>query len=140
MKFAVQRCCTTPVLLKQYETSTNGVLDTLGIELIDIKDIGCCGYPLKTADFMAYVLCSAKNLALAEKNDLNMMTFCNCCYGTLKHVNHIMADHTSLRKDVNAILKKEGLKWYGDLEIKHLLQIFIQNIGIFFKSMNLYFY
>jgi heterodisulfide reductase subunit B len=130
MKFAVQRCCTTPVLLKQYETSTNGVLDRLGVELVDIKDTGCCGYPLKTSNFMAYVLCSAKNLALAEKNDLNMMTFCNCCYGTLKHVNHLMTAHTSLRKEINAMLEKEGLTWHGDLEIKHLLQVFSQYIGI----------
>ena len=72
MKFAIQRCCSTPVYLKQYETSTDAVFRKLGVDIVDIKETGCCGYPLKNINFNAFVLSSARNLALAEKKDLNM--------------------------------------------------------------------
>ena len=66
MKFALQRCCTTNIFLKQYESSTNAVLNRLGVELVDIKDLNCCGYPLKNIDFKAHLLLSARNLSLAD--------------------------------------------------------------------------
>ena len=66
MKFAVQRCCVTSVFLKQYEMSTNAVLKKLGVEFVDIREFNCCGYPLKNIDAKAYLLASARNLALAS--------------------------------------------------------------------------
>ena len=130
MKLALQRCCTTPVFLKQYETSTDAVLKKLGIELVDVKEFGCCGYPLRNHSLKAYVICSARNLSLAEKQKFNIMTFCNCCYGSLKHVDELLKKDDVLRKDINDTLSKEGLKYDGSIEIRHLLEVFYENIGI----------
>jgi heterodisulfide reductase subunit B len=41
MKFALQRCCVTSIYLKQYESSTDAVLNALGVELVDIKQFSC---------------------------------------------------------------------------------------------------
>lgn len=41
MKFVLQRCCTTPVFLKQYESSTDAILKELGVELVEIKELNC---------------------------------------------------------------------------------------------------
>lgn len=130
MKFALQRCCTTPIFLKQYESSTDAVLGRLGVDLVDIKDFNCCGYPLKNFNFKAHVLASARNLSLAEKRELDIITLCNCCYGSLKHVNHLMKEDTSLKSEMNITLEKEGLRYDGGIEVKHLLEIFIRDIGI----------
>lgn len=130
MKFALQRCCTTPIFLKQYESSTDAVLGKLGVGLVDIKDFNCCGYPLKNFNFKAHVLASARNLSLAEKRELNIITLCNCCYGSLKHVNHLMKEDTSLKSEMNITLEKEGLRYDGGIEVKHLLEIFFRDIGI----------
>jgi heterodisulfide reductase subunit B len=130
MKFAIQRCCSTPVFLKQYETSTDAILRQFGVEVIDIKETGCCGYPLKNINVNAFVLSSARNLALAEKERLDMITFCNCCYGSLRHVDHLLKTDTVLAAEINAKLKKEKLNWQGRGEIKHLLDVLYEDIGI----------
>jgi len=130
MKFALFRCCVTSVYLKQYESSTDAVLAKLGVELVEIPEFNCCGYPLKNYDFKAYVLSSARNLCLAEKRNLNIMTLCNCCYGSLKDADHLLREDPSLRKEINATLQKEGLNYDGRIEIRHLLDIFHKDIGI----------
>ena len=130
MDFALQRCCITPTYLKQYDASTDAVLKSLDIGLVEIKEFNCCGYPLKNIDFKAHILASARNLSLARERDLNIMTLCNCCYGTLKHVNHLLNEDASIREEINATLKKEGLEYQGGIEVKHLLEIFFKDIGI----------
>lgn len=130
MKFALLRCCTTPIYLEQYESSTDAVLGKLGVEFVDIKEFNCCGYPLKNSNFKAYVLSSARNLALAEKRDLHIMTFCNCCYLSLKHVSQLVKEDLSAREEINKTLEKEGLWFEGRTEVKHLLDILYRDVGI----------
>ena len=130
MKIALQRCCTTPVFLQQYESSTNAILAKLGIEVVDIKEFGCCGYPLKNSSKKAYAACSARNLSLAQERNLNIMTFCNCCYRTLKHVDALMSEDAELRKDINKTLGKEGLRYEGGVKVRHLMEVLYEDIGI----------
>jgi len=129
MRFAIQRCCTTADLLKQYETSTDGILRHLGVDFVDIKQFNCCGYPLKNIDYKAHVLCSARNLALAEREGTNILTFCNCCFGTLKRVNYHLRESASLLEEMNRDLHKEGLEYLGGVEVRHLLQVLHGDIG-----------
>jgi len=130
MKFALQRCCVTSVFLKQYEAATDVVLAKLGIELEEVKDFNCCGYPLKNFDFTAYALSSARNLALAEKRSLNILTLCNCCYDNLKHVAHVLKDNASLKQEIDTTLAKEGLAYTGAVEPKHLFEVLYHDIGL----------
>ena len=130
MKYTLLRCCTTPIVLQQYEWSTNAVLGKLGIGLVDVKEFGCCGYPLRNINFKAYVISSARNLALAERENLDLLTVCNCCYGTMKHIEELLHSNGSIRKEVNATLEKEGLIYEGAIKPKHLLQVLYDDIGI----------
>ena len=130
MKYTLLRCCTTPIVLQQYEWSTNAVLDKLGIGLVDVKEFGCCGYPLRNINFKAYVISSARNLALSERENLDLLTVCNCCYGTMKHIEELLRSDSSIRKEVNATLEKEGLVYEGDIKPKHLLQVLYDDIGV----------
>lgn len=130
MKLAVFRCCPTNILLKQYETSTNAVLQMLDVDFVDIKEFNCCGYPLKNINFKAYVLSSARNLALAEDRELDILTFCNCCFGSLRHAQNLMQENPSLKKEVNAILKEEGLNYNGDVKVQHLFEFLFKDIGL----------
>ena len=130
MKFVMMRCCTTPIVLPEYEWSTNAVMEKLGIELIDVAELGCCGYPLRNISFRAHILASARNLALTEKENLDLLTVCNCCYGTLRYVDNLMKDDASIRKEVNTTLEKEGLRYEGDIQAKHILQVLYDDVGI----------
>ena len=130
MKYALFLGCNIPARLNQYETSSRAVLEKLGVGLIDIREFNCCGYPLRNIDFKVFILSSARNLALAEKKNLNVMALCKCCYGSLKKADYLMKENASLKKEVNATLEKEGLKYEGRIEVKHLLSVLHKEIGI----------
>jgi heterodisulfide reductase subunit B len=130
MEFALFLGCTIPARLNQYESSCRAVLEKLGVGLVDIREFNCCGYPLRNIDFKVFILSSARNLALAEKKNLNVVTLCKCCYGSLKKADFLMKENVALRKEVNSILKKEGLKYEGRIEVKHLLSVIHKDIGI----------
>ena len=130
MKFALFLGCTIPARLKQYESSSRAVLGRLGVELVDVKEFNCCGYPIRNTDFKAAILASARNLALAERKNLNMIVLCKCGFGMLKYAAHIMRENPTLRKEINTTLKKEGLEFEGRIEIKHLLSVLYHDVGI----------
>jgi len=130
MRFALFLGCTIPARLKQYESSSRAVLGKLGVEVVDIREFNCCGYPLRNTDFKASVLSAARNLALAEKENLNMLVLCKCGFGMLKNANHLMREDPSLRKDMNGILKREGLEFEGGIEIRHLLSVLYHDVGV----------
>ena len=130
MKYALFLGCNIPARVQQYETSARSVLGELGVDIEDIKEFNCCGYPLRNSDFKTFVLFSARNLALAEKLGLNMITLCKCCYGSLKMAEHHIKEDSLLRDEINESLAKEGLKYNGDLEIKHFLSVLYSDIGI----------
>jgi heterodisulfide reductase subunit B len=109
--------------------SARAVLKALGVELKDIQEFNCCGYPMKNLDFETSILFSARNLALAEKQGLNVMTFCKCCFGNLKKANHVLKEDTALRNEVNTYLGQEGLEYKGTIEVTHLLSILHKEIG-----------
>jgi heterodisulfide reductase subunit B2 len=130
MKFALFLGCQIPVRLKQYETSSKAILERLGVGLVDIEEFNCCGYPLRNIEFKAFLLASARNLSLAEKKKLDVMTLCQCCYGTLKKANFLLRENASLRKEVNAVLEREGLPYEGEVEVKDLLYVLHQEVGV----------
>jgi len=130
MEFALFLGCTIPARLNQYESSSRAVLEKLGVGLVDIREFNCCGYPLRNIDFKIFLLSSVRNLALAEKKNLNVMALCKCCYGSLKKADFLMKENASLKKEVNLTLEKEGLKYEGRIEIKHLLSVLHKDIGI----------
>ncbi len=130
MKFALFLGCNIPARLNQYESSARAVLKKVDVDLVDIKEFNCCGYPVRNLDHKAFVLASARNLALAAKKNLNVISLCKCCYGSLKKADHLMKENASLRGEVNKILRKEGLQYDGDIEVKHFLSVLYHEVGI----------
>jgi heterodisulfide reductase subunit B len=130
MKFALFIGCNIPARLQQYELSARSVLGKLNIDIIDIPEFNCCGYPMRNGDFKAFVLLSARNLALAEKQGLKVMTLCQCCFGSLKKADHLLKEDASLQNEVNTILAKEGLMYVGNSEVTHFLSVLYNDIGL----------
>ena len=129
-QFALFLGCTIPARLQQYESAARAVLNRLGVGTVDIRAFNCCGYPLRNINFEAFILLSARNLALAERKGLNIMALCQCCFGTLQKAHHLLTEHNSLRKEMNAVLEKEGLHYEGGVEVRHLLQVLYHEVGI----------
>lgn len=130
MTYALFLGCTIPARLPQYETSSRAVLGSLGVELVDITAFGCCGYPLRNTERTAAILASARNLALAHREDLPLCVLCQCGFGMLKYTEYLLTHNPGLRDEINALLKKEGLRYQGAPPIKHLLSVLYHDVGL----------
>ncbi|RLI55176.1 MAG: hypothetical protein DRO87_07920 [Candidatus Thorarchaeota archaeon] len=129
-EFALYTGCTTPVRLPSYEASVKAVLSRLGITLVDMSDANCCGAQyIESVSHKAFVAMSARILALAEKMGLDLLTVCGACSGSIKTVKHELDHDKKLRDEINALLAEEGLTYTGKYEVKHLLQVFAEDIG-----------
>jgi heterodisulfide reductase subunit B len=130
MKFALYEGCNIPARLKQYADATRAVFNKLDIELVDMTEFNCCGYPARNIDQHAFILSAAKNLALAESAGLDLMAMCKCCYGSLKKAEHALNANPDLKKDMNDILSKENLRYEGHVRIRHLLTVLHGDVGL----------
>ncbi len=130
MKYALFLGCKIPYFVPQYETATRLVCSNLDVGLADIE-FNCCGYPIRFLDFSAYLLSAAKNLALAEQQDLDIITPCKCCFGSLKKVRHLFSERQDIKDSVNGQLKElYGLEYSGKTAVKHLLEVLYHDVGI----------
>lgn len=128
MKFALFLGCKIPFYLQHYASATRAVLDALGVELIDIE-FNCCGNPITDLSRESSLLLSARNLALAQQQNLDILTPCKCCFGTLKRNAYFLKENHDLRQEFNGLLKDENLHWDGHTEVKHLLSVLAHDIG-----------
>ncbi|MFH1090649.1 MAG: CoB--CoM heterodisulfide reductase iron-sulfur subunit B family protein [Pseudomonadota bacterium] len=129
MKFAAFWGCKIPYYLAHYASSTRAVLTALGVDLIE-PEFNCCGYPVRHLHFESFLFSAARNLALAEQRELDILTPCKCCFGTLKQAQHILNLTPGLKDEFNRQLAQEGLVYSGRLKIKHLLSVLAQDVGL----------
>ncbi|MFQ5484111.1 MAG: CoB--CoM heterodisulfide reductase iron-sulfur subunit B family protein [Desulfobacterales bacterium] len=128
-RFALFLGCTIPARVKQFGFSARVVLDKLKIDIVEIGEFNCCGYPMRNADFETFILFSARNLALAEKQGLDIMALCMCCFNSLKKAHHVLIENRSLRQEINTLLKKENLAFNGDRKVTHFLSVLYHDVG-----------
>jgi heterodisulfide reductase subunit B len=122
--------CQIPARVKQYEIASRAVLNRLGVALEDFRQFNCCGYPMRNADRKAFLLSAAKNIALAEKAHLDILSLCKCCFGTLKSADFLLKEREDLRAEVNRHLADHGLEYRGAARIRHLLSVLYEDVGI----------
>jgi len=128
-KYLIFLGCVIPYRVSSYEISTRKVLDKLGVELVDMPEFNCCGFPLDPINHDAMLTLAARNLCLAEQQNLNIMTLCNGCFGTLNHVSRELNEDKELREKVNRYLKEIGMEFKGTITVKHLVHVLAQDIG-----------
>ena len=121
--------CKIPYYLPEYGNSTLALLNRFGIELSD-QEFNCCGYPVRDIDFQSFLLAGARNLALAERQNTDIVTPCKCCFGSLKFVEHYLNRSGTVKDQINALLRPEGLQWEGRKSVKHLLTVLHQDVGV----------
>jgi len=131
MTFALFLGCNIPVRVQQYDIAARAVLDKFNVEVVDLDDFKCCGYPMRDTNFKAFLLSSARNLALAEQQNLDLLTLCKCCFGSLKKAAHLLDEDEALRDDINADLAKDGMTYsVGKISVTHLLSVLHKDLGL----------
>ncbi len=131
MRYALYLGCTAPVRAMNYELAARNTASRLGIELADINDFGCCGFPLKSVHHETALLLSARNLALAEEQDVDICALCSSCTGTLAEANHALQDDEELRERVNEELEAAtGRRYNGTIQVRHFARVLYEEVGL----------
>ncbi len=129
-KYLIFLGCAVPYRVSSYEISARKVLAKLGVELVEMPEFNCCGLPLDPVSHETMLILAARNLALAEKTGLRILTLCPGCAGTLKKVNKTLKEDKALREQINSHLQKSGLELKGSVETKHILQVLMEDVGL----------
>ncbi len=129
-KYMIFLGCMIPYRVSSYEISARKVLRNLGVELVEMPEFNCCGLPLEPISHELALILSARNIAIAEREGLNILALCPGCSGTLKKANRALKENRSLREKINEHLKEAGLNFEGSIEVKHLSQLLIEDVGL----------
>jgi len=130
MKYALYPGCVMPTEQYAYEISIREVLPKLGVELIDIEGFSCCGEPLKSVNQMLTLSLSARNIALAEKEGLDIFAPCPMCHLALSESKRILDSDPVMRERVNKFLVDENLVYKGTSNIVHTVDLLHDVIGL----------
>jgi len=121
--------CSSEATAIGLELSNQAVAKPLEIELIELEDWTCCGStPWGSLDRQESVLVAARNLALAEKTGLDLVTPCSSCFITLYGANLQLRENPRLRERVNEALSVANLRYSGGVRVRHLTEVLVNDV------------
>jgi len=131
MKYAFFLGCTIPARSRQYEMSTRKVAQAFNIELEDIGEFACCGFPVKAVNQETALIMAARNLVLAEEKELDICAMCSACTSVLTEANHELKTNREMRDKVNGRLAEIGVRPFnGTIEVRHFSRILYEDVGL----------
>ena len=124
--------CLIPSKFPFIEKATRWVFDTLGIRLHEIEGASCCPnqMAIQSSSKSLWYALAARNLCLAESSGYDIVSLCNGCYDTLKTVNSKLKADDNFRQEINKILSEFDLEFKGTIEVKHVVEVLHEDIGL----------
>ena len=113
-----------------YEVSLRRILPEIGVELVDIEDLSCCGEPLKSINQMLTLTLSVRNLALAKKTGVDLLVPCPMCHLALSEANRVVREEPDMKERMNQKLSGEGLSYDGSVKLYHIIDLIHDEIGL----------
>jgi len=123
--------CSLSGLGKPYDESLRAVFGHLGLGLEEIPDWNCCGATsyMSVSEDKAVAL-AARNLALAEQMNAQVVAPCAACYLVLIKAQHMIADYPAIADKVHKGLQAAGLTYKGHATVRHPLDILVNDVGL----------
>jgi len=131
VKYAYFPGCSLESTAPEYAISCKAVSEVLGIELVEIPDWNCCGAmdAIYAYNPSLSVALSTRNLALAESMKIDVVTLCSACFFTLSRANKLVHEDSEMKGKVDKMLDNAGLKYNGDVKVRHYLDILVNDVG-----------
>ena len=109
--------------------SVEAIAKPLDMELIELEGWTCCGStPYGSLDELESIVVAARNLALAEKTGLDLVTPCSSCFITLYQADIKLKDHPQLMAQINEALAVANLEYHGSVRVRHLTEVLVNDI------------
>ena len=124
--------CMIALKYPQMEKAVRYSMQRLGVELVDDPRFSCCPDPIyfKAADKLTWLTLAARNIALAEEHELDIITMCSGCTSTLCEANYHLKKDPELREKVNKSLKSIGREFRGTINVRHVVTLLRDDIGM----------
>ncbi|OGO17280.1 MAG: hypothetical protein A2Z14_18655 [Chloroflexi bacterium RBG_16_48_8] len=122
--------CSLEKIALSYHLSTIETSKKVGVELKELEDWNCCGATayFHVDELLAYTLC-ARNLAMAEQENLDLVAPCSACYKNSYFTNLHLKEDPDLADHINFALAEDNLHFSGNIAVKHLIEVFAQDVG-----------
>jgi heterodisulfide reductase subunit B len=123
--------CSLEKIGLSYHHSAIETTNKLGVELKELEDWNCCGATtyFHVDELLAYTLC-ARNIAMAEKENLDLVAPCSACYKNSYFTNKYLKEDADLADHINYALEEDNLSFSGQSEVKHLIEVFVDDVGM----------
>ena len=109
--------------------SALAIAKLLDMELIELEDWNCCGStPYGSLEEIEALAVAARNLALAEKTGLDLVTPCSSCFVTLAKANLHLKENPQLMSQINEALAVANLEYNGNVRVRLLLEVIVNDI------------
>jgi len=114
-----------------YSESVKKVFNHLGCNLIELEDWNCCGATvyMSIKETLSFAI-SARNLALAEKYQRDIVAPCSSCFTVLDKTNKHLRQLPEFYKKVSECLAEAGLKYNLSINVRHPVDVLMNDIGI----------
>jgi len=124
--------CMIALKYPQMEKAVRYSMEKLGVELVDDSRFSCCPDPIyfKAADKLTWLTLAARNIALAEEHELDIITMCSGCTSTLCEANYHLKKDPELREKINRSLKSIGREFRGTINVRHVVTLLRDDIGM----------
>lgn len=116
-----------------YLTSTRSMCKVLDVKLTEIPDWNCCGASIAYAEggeLPRHVM-NARNFALAETHlpGQDIVATCAACWLGARESKERLDASAQLLADTNEALKEAGLHYKGQVEVRHMVEVLIEDFG-----------
>lgn len=124
MEYALYLGCTIPLKMPHFEFAFRKIADILGMTFKEMEGASCCPDPVATqsVNIDTWLTIAARNLCLAEKMGLDVMTICSGCFETLKTTKVLLEEDPAAKARVNEVLKNIGYEYKGISNVFHFVQ------------------
>ena len=116
-----------------YLVSVESMCKTLDIKMTEIPDWNCCGASVSYAESgeLPRHVMNARNFALSEQNlpGRDIVATCAACWLGARESKERLEHSSTLMADTQTALKEAGLNIKVIPEIKHMVEVLIQDLG-----------
>lgn len=127
MKYAYYPGCSLHATGLEYDQSTRAVFRALGVELEELEDWNCCGASSgHSLSGIAATGLPARNIALAQKVNLDMLVPCAACFNRVKSAEYSLKTNVSERHEIERAV---GFEYTGAVAIRNPLDVIATEIG-----------
>jgi len=124
--------CNTAFNRPDLEQAVRIAYPPLGVEIDDLEGQSCCPSwgTMPSVDLAGWSAVSARNFCLAEEKNLDIVTVCGSCYGSLAETRHSLQKNPALKIKVNGILGELGRNYRGSADVYQSVGYLYKNVAI----------